>query len=40
MLNGIAWNRTVLTFKLRTYAKLNLKKINLVLNDPKIVESL
>ena len=28
MLNGIAWNRTVLKFKLRTYAKLNCLKWN------------
>ena len=26
MLNWIVWNRTVLTFKLRTYAKLNCLK--------------
>ena len=26
MLNWIAWNKTVLTFKLRTYAKLDLEK--------------
>ena len=28
MLNWIAWNRTVLTFNLRTYAKLNCLKWN------------
>ena len=28
MLNWIAWNKTVLTFKLRTYAKLNCLKWN------------
>ena len=28
MLNWIAWNRTVMTFKLRTYAKLNCLKWN------------
>ena len=28
MLNRIAWNRNVLTFKLRTYAKLNCLKWN------------
>ena len=29
MLNWIAWNKTVLTFKLRPYAKLNCVKRNL-----------
>ena len=38
MLNWIAWNRTVLTFELRTYVKLNCLKLNSALNDPKTVD--
>ena len=39
MISWIAWNRTVLTFKLRIYAKVNCLKLNSALNDPQWVNT-